>query len=215
MDGNGLGWTGRRVHPSPFPYIPISWHLFPFLLSAMPTFFPTLDARLSTFIQAQHIFFTGSAPQQGRVNISPKGLDTFRILSPTRVGYLDATGSGNETAAHLFENGRITFLFCAFDGPPMIVRLYCKGHAVQSQHPEWNELRPHFGPSLEGERQLIIAEIESVQTSCGYGVPLYQFQEDRPQLRAWAERKGPEGVTEYRNEKNRRSIDGAPTGWGA
>jgi hypothetical protein len=178
----------------------------------MPTFLPSLDARLSTFIQAQRIFFTGSAPHDGRVNVSPKGLDTFRILSPTRVGYLDATGSGNETAAHLFENGRITFLFCAFEGPPLIVRLYCKGRAVQARHAEWNELRPHFGPPLVGERQLIIAEIESVQTSCGYGVPLYQFQEDRPQLRAWAERKSPEALEVYWREKNSVSIDGAPTG---
>jgi pyridoxamine 5'-phosphate oxidase-like protein len=179
----------------------------------MAKFLPALDERLTEFIRKQRIFFTGTAPRHGRVNVSPKGLDTFRILSPSRVGYLDATGSGNETAAHLFENGRITLMFCAFEGPPLIVRLYCRGRSVQVRHPEWTELRPHFGPPLTGERQLIIAEIESVQTSCGYGVPLYQFQEDRPQLEAWAERKGPETLVAYRREKNTVSIDGAATGW--
>jgi hypothetical protein len=175
---------------------------------------PALDDRLSDFIRRQRIFFTGSAPQQGRVNISPKGLDTFRILSPTRVGYLDATGSGNETAAHLLENGRMTFLFCAFDGPPLILRLYCRGRSVQAHHADWPLLRPHFGPPMLGERQLIIADIETVQTSCGYGVPLFSFVEDRTQLADWAERKGPKGVTAYQAEKNMMSMDGAPTGWG-
>lgn len=180
----------------------------------MAKFLPALDERLMGFIRAQRMFFTGSAPLNGRVNVSPKGLDTFRILSPTSVGYLDATGSGNETAAHLLENGRITFMFCAFDGPPLILRLYGQGRCVQPHQMEWNELRPHFGPPMLGERQLIVAELESIQTSCGYGVPVYDFKEDRTQLSAWAERKGPEGVAQYREEKNRISIDGAPTGWG-
>ena len=179
----------------------------------MAKFLPALDERLTSFIQEQRIFFTGTAPHDGRVNVSPKGLDTFRILSPARVGYLDATGSGNETAAHLFENGRITFMFCAFAGPPLIVRLYCRGRSVKAHDVEWKELRPHFGPALSGERQLIIAEIESVQTSCGYGVPLFAFKKDRSQLEAWAERKGSEGLVAYRQEKNKASIDGAPTGW--
>lgn len=179
----------------------------------MAKFLPALDERLTTFIQQQRIFFAGTAPRNGRMNISPKGLDTFRILSPTRVGYLDLTGSGNETAAHLLENGRITFLFCAFEGPPMIVRLYGHGRSVQPQHAEWNTLRPRFGPTLHGERQLIIAELESVQTSCGYGIPRYAFQEDRSQLTDWAAHKGPEGLVAYRREKNSTSIDGAPTGW--
>lgn len=179
----------------------------------MAKFLPALDERLTTFIQQQRIFFTGTAPLSGRVNISPKGLDTFRILSPTRVGYLDLTGSGNETAAHLLENGRITFLFCAFEGPPLIVRLYGNGRSVQPQHAEWNTLRPQFGPTLHGERQLVIAELESVQTSCGFGIPRYAFQEDRSQLMDWAAHKGSEGLVAYRREKNSTSIDGAPTGW--
>jgi hypothetical protein len=181
----------------------------------MAKFLPALDERLTAFIQAQRIFFTGSAPQQGRVNVSPKGLDTFKILSPTRVGYLDATGSGNETAAHLFENGRITFMFCAFEGPPLILRLYAQGRSVQPHHAEWNELRPHFGPPMSGERQLIIGEIESVQTSCGYGVPVYEHSGERTQLTAWATHKSHEELDAYRNEKNVVSIDGVPTGWGS
>ena len=180
----------------------------------MAKFLPALDDRLMAFINAQRLFFTGSAPHEGRVNVSPKGLDCFRVLSPSRVGYMDLTGSGNETAAHLLENGRLTFMFCAFDGPPLILRLYAQGRSVQPHHAEWNVLRPYFGPPMPGERQLIIGEIESVQTSCGFGVPLYAFKEDRTQLHAWAERKGPEGIAQYREEKNRISIDGAPTSLG-
>ncbi len=178
----------------------------------MAKFLTALDDRLMAFIRAQRMFFTGSAPHSGRVNVSPKGLDTFRILSPTRVGFLDLTGSGNETAAHLLENGRITFMFCSFEGPPLILRLYGRGRSVQQYDTEWNELRPLFGPSLLGERQLIIAELESIQTSCGYGVPLYEFKEERTQLVDWAQRKGTEGVRQYQLEKNTTSIDGAPTG---
>lgn len=179
----------------------------------MAKFLPALDERLSDFIKHQKMFFTATAPADGRVNLSPKGLDTFRIISPTCVGYLDATGSGNETAAHLLQNGRITFMFCAFDGPPLILRLYARGRSVQPADGEWSALRPHFGPPMLGERQLIIADIDSVQTSCGFGVPLLEFREHRPQLREWAERKGPEGVVAYRAEKNRVSIDGLATGY--
>ena len=179
----------------------------------MAKFLPALDERLSDFIAHQKMFFTATAPADGRVNLSPKGLDTFRIISPTCVGYLDATGSGNETAAHLLQNGRITFMFCAFDGPPLILRLYARGRSVQPADGEWSALRPHFGPPMLGERQLIMADIDSVQKSCGFGVPLLEFKEHRPQLREWAERKGPEGVVAYRAEKNRVSIDGVATGY--
>lgn len=178
----------------------------------MAKFLDALDERLSSFIREQKMFFTATAPNNGRVNLSPKGLDTFRILSPKRVGYLDATGSGNETAAHLLQNGRITIMFCAFDGPPMILRLYGRGRSVQAGSADWSELRPSFGPPMVGERQLIIADVQTVQTSCGFGVPLYAFREHRDQLPAWAERKGEAGVLAYRTEKNRVSIDGLPTG---
>ncbi len=178
----------------------------------MAKFLEALDDRLSAFIRDQKMFFTATAPVDGRVNLSPKGLDSFRIISPSRVGYLDATGSGNETAAHLLQNGRITFMFCAFDGPPLILRLYAKGRSVQPGSAEWSAVRPLFGAPMPGERQLIIADIENVQTSCGFGVPLFTFKEQRDQLPAWAERKGEEGVIAYRMEKNRVSIDGLPTG---
>ncbi|MES2694978.1 MAG: pyridoxamine 5'-phosphate oxidase family protein [Verrucomicrobiota bacterium] len=178
----------------------------------MAKFFTELSAAHREFIAAQKMYFTASAPHSGRVNLSPKGLDTFRVLSSSRVGYLDATGSGSETSAHLAENGRLTLMFCAFEGAPLILRLYCRGRAVRPRDAEWTQLRPLFGPPLPGERQLIIGEVESVQTSCGFAVPLYEFQADRPTLIDWAERKGPEGVAAYRAEKNRRSIDGLPTG---
>lgn len=178
----------------------------------MAKFLDALDERLSTFIREQKMFFTATAPNDGRVNLSPKGLDTFRILDPRRVGYLDATGSGNETAAHLLQNGRITIMFCAFDDAPLILRLYGRGRSVQPGSADWSLLRSAFGPQMRGERQLIIVDIDSVQTSCGFGVPLYDFKEHRDRLTAWAERKGEEGVLAYRAEKNRMSIDGLPTG---
>lgn len=178
----------------------------------MGKFFTALTPAHVEFIGAQKMYFTASAPREGRVNLSPKGLDTFRILSPSRVGYLDITGSGNETAAHLADNGRLTLMFCAFEGAPLILRTYCRGRAIHPRDAEWSQLRPLFGPPLAGERQIIIGEIESVQTSCGFGVPLYDYQTDRRTLVDWAEKKGPEGVAAYQVEKNQRSIDGLPTG---
>ncbi|HRF82322.1 MAG TPA: pyridoxamine 5'-phosphate oxidase family protein [Flavobacteriales bacterium] len=135
----------------------------------MAKFLPALDDRLMAFINAQRMFFTGSAPREGRVNVSPKGLDCFRVLSSTRVGYLDLTGSGNETAAHLLENGRLTFMFCAFEGPPLILRLYAHGRSVQPHHAEWSELRTYFGPPMPGERQLIIARSKACRPPADMG----------------------------------------------
>ena len=164
------------------------------------------------FIAAQKIFFVASAPHSGRVNVSPKGLESFRILSPNSAGYLDNTGSGNETAAHLLENGRVTFMFCAFARAPLILRTYGRGRAVHPGDSEWQQLRPLFGPPMPGERQLIIAEIESVQTSCGFGVPLFAYEGQRRTLIDYAEKLGPDGIAAYRADKNVRSIDGLPTG---
>src|SRR5215218_642943 len=129
-----------------------------------------------TFIQSQHLFFIGTAPLQakGHVNVSPKGLDSFRVLSATRVAYMDIVGSGNETSAHILENGRITFMFCAFDGPPNILRLYGRGYTVLPGHPKWEELSALFELQI-ATRQIIVAEIHKVQTSCGYSVPLYDY----------------------------------------
>lgn len=177
--------------------------------------FPELNAAQIELIRTLHIFFVASAPQEGRVNLSPKGMDTFRVLDPRRVGYLDATGSGNETAAHLLQNGRITIMFCTFEGPPMILRIYGTGRTVRAHDAEWAELRPAFGPPLAGERQIILIDVGSVQTSCGFGVPLYDYKAERTQLTTWAEHKGPDGVVAYRNEKNVFSIDGLPTGHNA
>ncbi len=178
----------------------------------MAKFFTTLSEAHRDFIAAQKIFFTASAPATGRVNLSPKGMDTFRVLGPNRVAYLDATGSGNETAAHLADNGRLTFMFCAFDGKPLILRLYGRGRTVRPRDSAWAEFRPHFGPPMPGERQLIVAEVEGVQTSCGFGIPFFDYQGERTQLTDWAEAKGPDGVAAYWAEKNTRSIDGLPTG---
>jgi hypothetical protein len=163
------------------------------------------------FIAAQHLFFVASAPTEsaGHVNLSPKGMDTFRILSPTRVAYLDLTGSGIETAAHLRQNGRITFMFCAFEGKPNILRLYGRGRTAPPGTAEWAELAPLF-PSLAGARQIILADISRVQTSCGHSIPFMDFKEDRDTLVRWAESKGDEAMHEYREKKNRVSIDGLP-----
>ncbi len=178
----------------------------------MAKFFDALSPAHLEFIAEQKIYFVASAPHAGRVNLSPKGMDTFRVLSPTRVGYLDGTGSGNETAAHLRENGRVTIMMCSFTTAPLIFRIYGRGRAVHPGDAEWPELRPHFGPPLPGERQLIIAEIESVQTSCGFAVPFFDYRGERETLIASCTRRGPEGLATFWAERNQRSIDGLPTG---
>ena len=164
------------------------------------------------FIEKQHLFFVSTAPLKadGHVNLSPKGLDSFRVLSPTRVGYMDIVGSGNETSAHLLENGRITFMFCAFDGPPNILRLYGKGFAVLPGDESWNELSAHF-TILPATRQIIVADIYEVQTSCGYGVPYYAYTGERDHVFKWADNKGEEGLKKYQEENNLQSKDGLPT----
>jgi hypothetical protein len=167
---------------------------------------------LRKFIEQQHLFFVATAPlsAEGHVNLSPKGLDCFRVLSPTRVAYLDLVGSGNETAAHLLENGRITLMFCAFTGAPNILRLYGNGYSVLPDAPEWDELITLFDPPIN-TRQIIVADIHRVSTACGYAVPLMDYVEDRDTLLKWADRKGEEGLAQYKLEKNQRSIDGLPT----
>jgi hypothetical protein len=178
----------------------------------MATFYDSISDSLREFIEAQHLFFVASAPldAEGHVNLSPKGYDGFRVLSPNRVAYLDLTGSGNETSAHLMENGRITFMFCAFDNPANIVRLFGKGQTILPDTPEWDDLMPHF-EAHPSARQIIVAEIDKVQTSCGYGVPFFEYVGERPTLDKWAENKGPAGLVAYRAEKNVRSLDGLPT----
>ncbi len=179
---------------------------------SMAKLFDCITEELQDFIAAQHIFFVGSAPLSptGHVNLSPKGLGCFRILSPNRVSYLDLTGSGNETSAHLQENGRITFMFCAFEEPASILRLYGQGKTILPSSPDWNSLYSLFVP-MPGTRQIIVADIEKIQTSCGFGVPLYEYQGQRQTLVNWASKKGEEGVREYQQQKNLVSIDGLAT----
>ena len=176
----------------------------------MAKFFSELDDSLRSFIGGQKLFFTATAAGEGRINLSPKGMDTFRCLDPRTVAYLDLTGSGNETAAHLRADGRMTVMFCSFSEQPLILRLYGRGRVVRPADAEWDGLRGRF-PDLPGERQIIVLDIESGQTSCGFAVPVYELKEERQTLSEWALKKGDEGIRQYWKEKNQTSIDGLPT----
>jgi hypothetical protein len=177
----------------------------------MARFYPALEDKQRDFIAAQKLFFTATGTADSRLNLSPKGMDSLRVIDAQRVAYLDLTGSGNETAAHLLHDGRMTMMWCSFDADPLILRLYGRGRAVRRQDAEWSALRGHF-PPLPGERQIILLEIESVQTSCGYAVPMYAFNGERDTLARWAGKKGAVGLLDYWREKNQVSIDGLPTG---
>lgn len=177
----------------------------------MAKFYSELTDQLIDFIRQQQIFFTASAPEQGRINLSPKGMDTFRCLGSREVAYLDLTGSGNETSAHLQQNGRLTMMFCSFTGSPLILRIYGQGRVIQTHDSDWSDYLKHF-ESLPGQRQIVVLAIASVQTSCGFGVPEYEFVGHRDQLLQWAEKKGDAGLKAYRATKNQISIDGLPTG---
>ncbi len=176
--------------------------------------FQSLEANHREFILQQHIFFTASAAAEGRVNVSPKDAKSLRILNANGVAYLDQTGSGNENAAHLLANGRLTLMFCALTGAPMILRLYGKGRALSRGSAAYSELlvSAFANEELPGARQIIVVDIDLVQTSCGFGVPLFEYIEERPTLMRWAEAKGEAGLEEYRRLKNAFSIDGFPTG---
>lgn len=176
----------------------------------MAKFFSELNDTLRQFIAEQKIFFTATAPTEGRLNLSPKGMDTFRCLDNKTIAYLDVTGSGNETAAHLLENGRMTVMFCSFSEKPMILRLYGRGRVVRARDKEWDELYFLF-EAMSGARQIMLLEIDSVQTSCGFGVPIYEFKQERDILRRQAEQKGEAGIVAYQQKHNVVSIDGLPT----
>lgn len=176
----------------------------------MARFYPALEARHRDFIAAQKLFFTATGTGDSRLNLSPKGMDSLRVLSDRRVAYLDLTGSGNETAAHLKHDGRMTMMWCSFDADPLILRLYGKGRIVRRQDAAWAELHHHFA-ALPGERQIIVLDIDAVQTSCGYAVPMYTYIGERDTLARWAEKKGAVGLLDYWREKNQVSIDGLPT----
>ena len=175
----------------------------------MSKLYEAIDDSVRQFIESQPVFFVGTAPlgREGHVNVSPKGLDTLRILGPQTIAYLDLTGSGIETVSHLKENGRIVLMLCAFQGPPRILRVHGRGRVVEPGEAEFEALASHF-PDLEGKRAVIIVEISRIADSCGFGVPLLKFEAQRNQLAAWASRLGPEKMAAYRREKNLKSIDG-------
>lgn len=178
----------------------------------MGKFYNSISESHAKFIAGQHIFFVATAPLQanGRINLSPKGLDCFRVFGEDKVGYMDLISSGNETSAHTLENGRITFMFCSFEGDPMIMRLYGKGRTVLPGTKDWELYAPSF-VVYPSTRQLIIADIDLVQTSCGFGVPLFDYSGERDFHFAWADKKGADGLKEYIQKNNLTSLDGLPT----
>jgi hypothetical protein len=175
----------------------------------MSKLYDSIDDTLASFIAEQHMFFVATAPAgpAGHINLSPKGLQTFRVIDPKTVAYLDLTGSGIETFSHLRENGRIVMLFCAFEGPPKILRLYGRGEPIEPGSPRFNQLQALF-PNIDGVRSVIVVALDRIADSCGYGVPLYNYRGERTQLVQWARRKGPKLLARYRAEHNRVSIDG-------
>jgi Pyridoxamine 5'-phosphate oxidase len=176
--------------------------------------FPSIEDRHREFIEKQHIFFVATAAPEGRVSLSPKGMNSFRVLGANEVAYLDVTGSGSETAAHLraSPDGRMTIMFCAFDGPPNILRLYGCGQSLPRGSAGYAATLQHFD-ELPGARQIIRLAVDLVQTSCGMGVPFFDYKGDREALNNWAARQGREGLRKYWRLKNLRSIDGLATGF--
>ncbi|WP_017842789.1 pyridoxamine 5'-phosphate oxidase family protein [Methylotuvimicrobium buryatense] len=172
--------------------------------------FKELSDKHIQFIKGQNIFFVGTATADSHVNISPKGMDSFRVLSNSRIAWLNVTGSGNESSAHVQQNPRMTIMFCAFDGPPLILRLYGTAKVVHRTDPEWDDLFGRF-VALPGARQVFDVRIDLVQTSCGMAVPYFSYAGDRELLSDWATKKGDDGLKQYWEEKNQMSIDGIPT----
>ncbi len=177
----------------------------------MAEFFDHIPEKLQAFIAEQKLFFIATAASSGRISLSPKGMDTFRCLGAHQAAYLDLTGSGNETAAYLKADGRATIMFCSFDHRALILRLYGKGRAIQPGASGWDALTGKF-PAIPGARQIMLFDIDSVQTSCGYAVPEYELKQERDVLLKWAEKKSPEELADYQRQKNAVSIDGFDTG---
>lgn len=176
----------------------------------MSKFTTKITARLQKFIEAQKMFFVATAPNSGRINLSPKGMDSFRVIDENRVLWLNATGSGNETAAHLNENERITIMFCSFEKVPNILRLYGSGKEIKPTDKNWNEVVALF-PETPGARQIFDITIASTQTSCGMSIPFYDFKGERNDLNDWAIDQGKEKIEQYWEDRNQTSIDGLPT----
>lgn len=179
----------------------------------MAKFYERIEPKLQAFIERQRLFFVATAPCEGRINLSPKGGDTFRVVDEHTVAWLDFTGSGAETAAHLRADGRMTILFCSFDEESKILRLYGRARSVREGDADWPVWMERF-PPVPGARQIVVMDVDSLQTSCGFGVPRYQYLGERDQYPRWVEKKGGEaGLRAYRAERNRRSIDGLETGF--
>lgn len=182
----------------------------------MAKVFDAIDSKLQEFIENQHVFFVASAPlsPDGLINLSPKGLSgTLSVVDDQTIAYLDLTGSGVETIAHVRENERICVMFCAFEGPPRIVRVHGTADVLEPHDQKFEALRGNFG-DYPGARSIIRIRATRISDSCGFGVPRYEHKGERDQLQRWAERKGPEGIAEYQRENNAESIDGLPSSLG-
>ena len=186
---------------------------FPNNSTCMSKIMTSINDSLKGFIEKQHLFFVATAARDGRVNVSPKGMDTLRVLNQNRVVWLNLTGSGNETTAHLLDTNRMTIMFCSFDEMPLILRLYGQAKTIHHKNDGFSELAALFPPHL-GVRQIFDMAIDTVQTSCGYGVPFYQYERPRDKLIEWTENKGEDGIKNYWPERNKVSIDGFDTGIG-
>ncbi len=173
--------------------------------------FTQLTDEHQSFIAEQHLFFVATAPIEGRINLSPKGMDSLRVLDASTVAWLNVTGSGNETAAHVAENGRMTMMFCAFVGKPVILRLYGHAKVFHPRDPEWTSLFAQFN-ALPGARQIFVLQIELVQSSCGMAVPYFDYVGEREQLNEWALKKGEAGIQDYWRDRNQKSLDDRDTG---
>ncbi len=172
--------------------------------------FSAISEKHKTFIENQKIFFVATAPTEGKINLSPKGLESLKVVNENTVIWLNLTGSGNETAAHLLSNPRMTLMFCAFEGKPLILRLYGRARVIHGRDADWQKYIPEF-EGLPGARQIFEMKIEMVQASCGTGVPYFDYAEDRNELTSWAEKRGDDGLREYQIKHNKISLDGLET----
>ena len=178
----------------------------------MAELFDALTEEHQQFIRAQHLFFVGSAGASGKVNVSPKGMDSLRVTSANEIIWLNLTGSGNETAAHVIETGRMTIMFCSFDKQPLILRVYGQANLVYPRDADKFRAYQELFNHQPGTRQFFELSIDAVQTSCGFAVPLFELQGERDTLKKWANQKGESGIQDYWQEKNQVSLDGKPTG---
>jgi len=172
--------------------------------------FQEIPEKIQEFIKEQKIFFVGTAATEGRVNVSPKGMDSFRVIDKNKIVWLNLTGSGNETAAHLIQDSRMTIMFCSFEKKPLILRLYGQAKIFHERDNEFHEYLNLF-PETPGSRQIIELDVDLVQTSCGYGIPFMDYIEERPTLRQWGENKSEDKIKKYWTDKNTVSIDGFKT----